>query len=335
MRVAVVGVGRMGFLHLEILKSLSFEVVGICDQETENLQKAANELDLAESCLFTDATELFNQAKPELVVIATTAPSHCELVCLAAESGTKFILCEKPMAVSIAQCNRMIDTCRQHGTELAINHQMRFMDHYVTIKKMAGDLGGIHSVTVIAGNMGLAMNGTHYFEMFRYITEEKPTKAYAWFSDEVVPNPRGDMFEDRAGTLRLESESGKRFYLECGADLGHGIKTVFAGPFGQIVLDELTGQLDIAVREESYRNLPTTRYGMPAHTKQHQVPPIDIQEPTRQVVQALIQRQDYPDGTIGRMTIETLVAAYTSHEADNGCVAIDSQLSVSRTFPWA
>ena len=72
---------------------------------------------------------------PELVVVASTADTHCKYTCAAAEAGAQVVLCEKPMGVSLTECDLMIETCRAHGTKLAINHQMRYMEQYTAAKE--------------------------------------------------------------------------------------------------------------------------------------------------------------------------------------------------------
>src|SRR5262249_12575893 len=203
-KAALVGLGRMGLRHLQVLKDLNLDVVGASDVQEAARAKAGADFGLSSSALFTDARDMIERTKPELVVVATTAPSHAEIVCLAARKGARAILCEKPMATSLADCDRMIDVCATSGTRLAVNHQMRFMEQYTKPKALIEDeaFGGLGSVSVVAGNFGMAMNGSHYFEMFRYLTDEMPATVSAWFSSETVPNPRGAQFEDRAGTVR-------------------------------------------------------------------------------------------------------------------------------------
>jgi predicted dehydrogenase len=184
---------------------------------------------------------------------------------MAAEAGAGYILCEKPMAIGLAQCDKMISVCKRLEVKLAINHQMRFMQQYTEPKGIAESeaFGGLSSVTVVAGNLGMAMNGTHYFEMFRFLTNESPLQVTAWFSPEEFPNPRGPQFVARAGAVRLTTASGKRFYMDMGADQGIGTKVIYSGPCGQLVVDEHGGTMHLAVRETQYRNEPTTKYMMP------------------------------------------------------------------------
>jgi predicted dehydrogenase len=64
----------------------------------------------------------------------------------------------------------MIRACEQQGAQLAINHQMHFMEQYTSPKAIieSDAFGGLRSATVVAGNFGMGMNGLHYFEMFRF-----------------------------------------------------------------------------------------------------------------------------------------------------------------------
>lgn len=338
MKVAVIGVGRMGRRHIEAARSLGLDVVGICDVSDESLAITAEQRGVPEERHFRDPMVMFRRTEPDCVIIATTAPRHCDYTVQAAEAGVRYVLCEKPMAISLEQCDRMIDVCRARGTALAINHQMRFMEQYTAPKAVVDSeaFGGLRSVTVVAGNAGLSMNGLHYFEMFRFLSDERPRTVTAWFSTEKVPNPRGGEFEDCAGSVRLVTGSGKRFYLECGADQGHGVMAIYAGPLGEIVVDELSGSMTTIVREERDRALPTTRYGTPAVRATSVIAPADVITPTAAVLRALLAKGNFPTGEEGRLAVAILVGAYLSDESCN--VAIDLQrdtLPLGREFPWA
>lgn len=338
MKTAVIGVGRMGRRHIQVVRDLELDLVGVCDQNSEPLALAVREHGVPLEREFTDASALLGQTHPECVIIATTAPTHCAYTCLAAEAGARYVLCEKPMAVSLAECGRMIETCKAHGTRLAVNHQMRFMPQYAEPKRIIGSerFGGLSSVTVVAGNFGMAMNGTHYFEMFRYMTDEAPFEATGWFSSERVPNPRGPQFEDRAGAVRLMTASGKRFYMEIGPDQGHGSKVIYSGPCGQLVVDELSGTMYLSVRQEEHRSLPSTRYSMPSSETIHKIDPADSVGPSRAVLDALLSDRNAPSGMDGRQAVAVLVAAYVSDEEGHIPVRLDdATLPLERVFPWA
>jgi predicted dehydrogenase len=336
--VAVFGAGRMGRRHVHSIRKLGLKLMGIVDPSPGALQEAKAEHALTDNQVFVCAEDLYAISIPECLVVSTTADSHCSLVCAAAERGVKYILVEKPMAVSLTECERMIATCLQFGARLAVNHQMRFMQQYSAPKELLNSeaYGGVKSMTVVGGNFGMAMNGTHYFEAFRFLCDENPVEVTAWFSPEIVPNPRGAQFEDRAGAVRVVTESGKRLYLEIGADQGHGVQVTYAARNGIISINELTGQMTTSVREAQYRELPTTRYGMPAELDQLTIAPTEVIDSTAQVLRALLS-DDSESVTAqqGMLAIKVLVAAYTSAENGGATIKLDGNIDASRVFPWA
>lgn len=328
----------MGLRHLGVARDLGLEVVGAADVQEGARAKAVADFNLPPGVLFGDAHEMLGRVEPELVVVATTAPSHAELVCHAAAGGAKAILCEKPMAVSLAECDRMIAACAASGARLAVNHQMRFMEQYTKPKDIVRDaaFGGLGSVTVVAGNFGMAMNGSHYFEMFRYLTDEMPASVAAWFSAGSVPNPRGAQFDDRGGTVRLTTPSGRRFYMDASTDQGHGMHVTYAGPFGRLDVDELAGRARLVTRRSEHRDAPTTRYGMPWEEHLIAIAPADAVAPSKAVLAALLACENYPDGTVGRMAVEVLTAAYMSHEQGGRTIDLaTATLPRERIFAWA
>lgn len=338
MRTVILGVGRMGRRHIQVVHNLGLDLVGICDQNPEALALAAKEHGVPPALHFADAAALLQAAQPDCVIVATTAPSHCEYTSMAAEAGAKFILCEKPMAISLAECDRMLEACARYGARLAINHPMRFMEQYTEPKRIveSEDFGGLTSVTVVAGNFGMAMNGTHYLEMFRYMTDEPTVEVTAWLSPDKVPNPRGPQFEDRAGSVRLVTASGKRSYLDAGYDQGHGVTVIYSGRYGQLIVDEVAGSMHLAVREEEHRGLPTTRYGTPGLERTQKLRCGDVVPLSRAVLQALLEGDNFPTGEQGRLAVAVLVAAYVSDERGHATVRLDQDdLPRERIFPWA
>jgi predicted dehydrogenase len=336
MRVAVFGTGRMGPRHLQVVRELGWDIVGILDQNELTLAEAGKQFGIPAGRQYREAQRLMEQAHPECVLIATTAPGHGPLTCLAANTGARYILCEKPMASSLAECDQMIAACESHGARLAINHQTRFMPQYLAAQRIlhSEDFGPWTSITVVAGNMGFAMNGVHYFELLRWLSGERPSEVTAWLSDDPMPNPRGAQFKDASGAIRVTTASGKRLYMDLGADQGHGIRTVYAGRTGILVADELSGKFQLAVRGPEHRALPTARYGMESHDSSLQFEPADAVVPTRSVLQALIADGEYPTGEQGRTAVATLVAAHVSDQQGHRAVTTGEALPRELRFPY-
>lgn len=336
---AVIGLGRMGQAHIEALLQLGIEIIALCDISEQKLLETCAKWQLETAKRYQSSEDLFmaNQ-KPDLLMIATTADMHCALTCAAAEAKIKMILCEKPLARSLEECDRMMEACNRAESRLAVNHQMRFIPQYVLPKQELNtpQFGTLSSMTVVGGCFGLAMNGSHYIEAFNYLTESKPYEITAWFSEKLLPNPRGVSFLDRAGQLRVTSENGKRLFMEMGSDQGHGMTSMYATQFGHVFVDELEGEMICVARQEEFLELPVTRYGSPWNRWKKQFKPFDNVQSTKMVLSALLEGENYPDLQTGRDIIAVLVAAYHSDENKNRSVYVDDNtLPYDRVFPWA
>jgi predicted dehydrogenase len=338
MEVAVIGAGRMGRRHVRASQELGLDLVGVADVSREALETVAQECGLAAAQLFTDTAELLERTKPECVIVATTADTHAEYTCLAAKRKARYVLCEKPMAVSLDQCDRMVDECASRGVALGINHPRRFLPQFVDVDRVvhSEEFGTLRSMTVIGGNMGLAMNGCHYIEFFRYLTGEDPAEVSAWLGYDGPPNPRGERFVDPAGSIRLVTTGGARLYIDIGARQGHGIFVTYAGTRGLMMVDELAGIARLSVRDAAHRDAPTNRYGLPPVEQEWQLPRGDPAALSREMLRELITgSENIPTGIDGRRTIEVLVAAYQSHDAGHLPISFDKPMPRDRVFPWA
>ena len=329
----------MGAAHLQAARSLGCEPVAICDVRPESVQKARDSCGVEHVAGYSDPAEMFAaHPRANLVLIATTADSHRTLVEQAAASGAKAILCEKPMATSVADCEAMIEACQRSGSALAVNHQMRFMDQYKIVREEldSGRLGRLASMTVVAGCFGLAMNGSHYCEAFRWLSNSETVEASAWFSQERLSNPRGPQFSDHAGEVRFVSADRRRLILNVGADQGHGMTVTYAAQFGHMFVDELEGVYYATTRKAEHREKPATRYGMPWERREGRFPQADNVGPTRAVIASLIEGKGYPSGQDGLNAVCALVAAIRSADEGGRTVSTaDLGDYRERHFPWA
>lgn len=335
-KAAVIGVGRMGRKHGKAIKMAGLELSAVVDGLEPSLQATRDELGLTVEQCFHDPAEMIRAVKPDLVCVATTATSHADLTCMAAEMGVRYVLCEKPMATSVADCERMIATCAKHGTTLAVNHQMRFISQYMRPREVVESeaLGGLSGLHVIAGNCGLAMNGTHFVELTRLIAGQAEDVT-AWFSPEIIPNPRGPEFEDRAGFVRVRTVTGKRLHIEATSDQGHGLLLCYSGRNGQVVVDMLAGTMRVNVRKEEHRAKPTTLYGLPWELWEEKLAMTDVETATQKVIEHMIAGSGYPNGEDAMHSVRTLVAAYASASKGSVPVPLDQPEWHDHRFPWA
>lgn len=319
MRAAVAGLGRMGVRHLEALRRLGMDVAGLADVSGEAVAAAADPIGLDMDRRFSDARALFQAVRPEAVVVATTASSHASLVLAAVDVGARFILCEKPMASSLAEVDAMTRACDEAGVVLAVNHQMRFMPNYVRVKALIGgeQMGPLVSMIVAGSNFGLAMNASHYFEAFRWLTGSPVASVSARLEPDPLSNPRGAQFDDRSGRLTAVGEGGEGLYIDFSSKAGWGLQVVYVCRNGQIFVDQLNGEIRTASRQAQFRDLSTTRYGLPADIGHETIPPTETVESTMAVWRAMLAGTDYPDAKVGAHALSCLVAAHLS-DRDGG-----------------
>ena len=130
LRTALIGCGKVAGIHAEALRDAAeSEIVAFCDRDLARAESFAGDYG---GRAFSDLETLLAEARPEAVVICTPHPLHAEATVAAAEAGAH-VLVEKPMASSLADCDRMIGACKQAGVRLGVISQRRF---YEPVKRM-------------------------------------------------------------------------------------------------------------------------------------------------------------------------------------------------------
>ena len=88
--------------------------------------------------------DLISDDEIEAVYIATPVSLHAAQTVAAAEAG-KHVLCEKPMAMNVAECEQMIEVCRKNNVKLGIAYYRRFYPAIKCIKQIieAGEIGKV------------------------------------------------------------------------------------------------------------------------------------------------------------------------------------------------
>ncbi len=102
-----------------------------------NAEAAAQRAAEAGARAVTDLDELFG-SDIDIVVICTPTTSHPDLVRRAAAAG-KHIMCEKPMALNLRECQDMMDACATAGVQLAIGHTIRFFGTFRTVRRLVAE----------------------------------------------------------------------------------------------------------------------------------------------------------------------------------------------------
>jgi len=143
----LIGCGQMGrSLADSIIRRSDSRLVAVADPAAEARQQAAQ----AYSALaFADYRDLLSHRDVQAVVVATPSHLHREVAVRAAEAG-KHVFCEKPMALSVADCDAMIEAAGRAGVKLMVGHVLRLMFPWWRIKELAseGEMGSPFCVSI-------------------------------------------------------------------------------------------------------------------------------------------------------------------------------------------
>ncbi len=158
-RVGIVGLGFMGKMHFRCYQALEgVQVAAICDTDAArfegqggavgNIEGAEAPLDFTGIALYDDFDRML--AESELDALSVTLPTylHKPYTVKAFEAGLD-VLCEKPMALTVADGQEMFAAARQSGKRLQIGHCIRFWPEYAAAKELitSGRYGQVTAAT--------------------------------------------------------------------------------------------------------------------------------------------------------------------------------------------
>ena len=152
--VAVVGCGNIAATgHLPAYQQAAendlCRVVGVADADRERAEALAEQYGVP---AFATANELLTATRHQVVSIATPPWSHRDLALRAFEAGCH-VLCEKPIARSLAEAHEMVAASERTGKLLGICFQTRYSPEvrYVRERLRAGDFGHVHAIRTWGG----------------------------------------------------------------------------------------------------------------------------------------------------------------------------------------
>jgi predicted dehydrogenase len=144
------------------------EVVAVADTALQSLQHFRKEIN-NEARLYRDYHDLLACDDIDAVAVATPDSFHSEQVIDALHSG-KHVYCEKPMAIKISDCDKMITAARLSNRKLMIGFNMRYMPFVRKMKELvdAGEIGEIKAVWI---RHFVGMGSVYYFHSWHGIKE--------------------------------------------------------------------------------------------------------------------------------------------------------------------
>jgi myo-inositol 2-dehydrogenase / D-chiro-inositol 1-dehydrogenase len=193
-RIAILGVGRIGRLHAEILgRELgdSTRVTLVVDPRTDAAHEVAARCGAAR--VATDWREATGGSDVDALVVCTPTDSHAELVTAAAAAG-KHVFCEKPLALELESTETTLEAVTRAGILLQIGFNRRFDPSFGRIARgvREGEIGTPELVRItsrdpqppppayVRSSGGLFVDMTiHDFDMARFLTGDEVVEVHA------------------------------------------------------------------------------------------------------------------------------------------------------------
>ena len=231
--VVVVGAGAMGKEWLRMLAaSPHARTVGLVDLDLELAESAVSSLGLEGVSVGASVPEVAERAGAVAVINVTVPQAHSVVNEQALRAGLP-VLCEKPLAPTVAEALRQVALADLTGGLLMVSQSRRYFNHLAAFREVVGALGALGTVNAqffhedhepgFREEMAhpLLVDGSiHHFDILRYLTGDEPVavRCSTW-------NPPWSWFAgDASASAEFELASGARF-VYAGSRAARGLPT--------------------------------------------------------------------------------------------------------------
>ena len=146
-KVGIIGSGFEADIHAASFQIMpeEGEVVAVASPTLGHPEALAKKYGIPR--VFHDYREMLKEEDIEMVTINAPNALHCQMTRDIAQAG-KHVVCEKPLAMTLEECDEMIDVCKKHGVLLGYAEELFFTPKYVKAKQMA-DQGAFGKVYLV------------------------------------------------------------------------------------------------------------------------------------------------------------------------------------------
>ena len=165
------------------------ELVAVCDLVPGLLDhfKAVWAQEWPDASTYTDYREMLASERLDVIGVVTSDHRHADIVVDAVAAGVKGVMCEKPLATTLEDADRMIRACDERGAPIHVNHTRRWnpLMHKVRDEVRAGLIGRLNTILAYHGGTRAMMfrNGTHIIDAVCFFAESEPAQVFARLED--------------------------------------------------------------------------------------------------------------------------------------------------------
>jgi predicted dehydrogenase len=223
----LIGCGIWGSVHaMTYAASPYVDLLAVCDQNVDRARETAEKYQVKK--FVTDWHKVLDDPDIKAVSIATPDFAHTEIVLAALHAG-KHVLVEKPLALTVADCEKIISTRDHHGVKLMVDFHNRWNIPFVHIRRMvdSGELGDLMMMNIrlndtlyvptkmlswAAQSSPAGFLGSHVVDLVRWLTGSEIKKVYS-VNRSVVLKSKGIDTPDFQQSI-LELSGGGTAYIE-------------------------------------------------------------------------------------------------------------------------
>lgn len=205
---------------------------------------------------YTDYTQMLSEQRLDLLSVVTSDHRHAQIVVDGAAGGVQGIYCEKPIATTLADADRLIEACRVANVVLSIDHTRRWRAIWHQARELirSGALGPLRGIvaTLSGPRAMLFRNGTHLLDMVCFFAESAPAWLTAELDDEhraygpVYAGQGGrDPALDPGGSAYIHFQNGVRAFINASKTAFAGWEFVLTCEKGRLRVDDITGAVEV------------------------------------------------------------------------------------------
>jgi predicted dehydrogenase len=243
LRWCIVGLGRISMDHFMpgVALSQSGRITALVSGHREKAEKQAAQYNVPSPSIYSyeNYDEIAQNREIDAVYIALPNSMHAEYTIRAAKAG-KHVLCEKPMATSVADCRSMIEQCAKHRVKLMIAYRCQYQPQHLKAIEIirSGQIGQVQVIESafgfpiqagewrlnkkMAGGGPLLDVGIYSLNACRYLSGEEPTDIKANASVIDQDGRFNEVEENDGWTMRFPSGILASCTTTYGADMGGG-----------------------------------------------------------------------------------------------------------------
>lgn len=149
-RSVIIGSGLIaGKKHIPAFRRLrsKTELVAICDLNLAAAKEVAARFGIPRT--YSDVGEMLKAEKPDLVDICTPPKTHTRLALEAMRNGCH-VLVEKPMALTVADCDQIVQASKEYGLQVCVGHSDLFYEPFIRARRMVanGAIGRVSGMRI-------------------------------------------------------------------------------------------------------------------------------------------------------------------------------------------